>query len=67
MSACVHAYPNLESILNFVCPYLPVLCLRLEGARGVTSRTYTAVLSPATTALIVSSSQVDCMRYVGAS
>lgn len=42
-----------------VCVYLPDLRLRVDGTRGVKSRIYTDVLSPATTALIVSSSQED--------
>lgn len=36
--------------------------LVLAGARGVKSRTYTAVLRPATTALMVSSSHDDSIR-----
>lgn len=43
-----------------------VLRRRLDGTRGVRFRMYTAVLSPATTALIVSSSQVVCgIRKLG--
>lgn len=42
---------------------LPLLRLLRALGRGVKSLTYTAVLSPATTALMVSSSQVDRIRY----
>lgn len=68
-------FPPVPAALPFspddllLLPFLrfTVLRRRLDGARGVRSRMYTAVLSPATTALIVSSSQVDCgIRKLGA-
>lgn len=43
---------------------LPALLLRFAGTRGATGRWYTAVLRPAATASMVSSSRED-MRYRG--
>ena len=39
MPAFANAYSALGSMIRIVRPYLPVLRLRLDGARGVTSRT----------------------------
>lgn len=59
--------PEAAEDLPLVFLLLTVLLFRRVLGRGVRSRTYTAVLSPATTALMVSSNHVDCIRYLGAS